>query len=87
MAKCEIIPVPDGHRKVITEDQLEALQKAVASAHQKVVHTGTKTRNELRTSPVQTRDEPDQTVQKNGNQTEKTCKRTCKRCGPTPPAF
>ena len=57
MKKCEISPVPDGHRKILTEDQIEILKEVIASSYSKVVSTNTKTSDELGTSSVQTGDE------------------------------
>ena len=61
MKKCEISPIPDGHRKILTEDQIEILKEVIASSYSKVVSTNTKTSDELGTSSVQTSNEPDQT--------------------------
>ena len=80
MKKCEISPVPDGHRKILTEDQIEILKEVIASSYSKVVSTNTKTSDELGTSSVQTGDElgtssvqtsnePDQTDQTSNNKT------------------
>ena len=57
MKKCEISPIPDGHRKILTEDQIEILKEVIASSYSKVVSTNTKTSDELGTSSVQTGDE------------------------------
>ena len=57
MKKCEISPIPDGHRKILTEDQIEILKEVIASSYSKVVSINTKTSNELGTSSVQTGDE------------------------------
>ena len=80
MKKCEISPIPDGHRKILTEDQIEILKEVIASSYSKVVSTNTKTSDELGTSSVQTGDElgassvqtsnePDQTDQTSNNKT------------------
>ena len=57
MKKCEISPIPDGHRKILTDDQIEILKEVIASSYSKVVSTNTKTSDELGTSSVQTGDE------------------------------
>ena len=57
MKKCEISPIPDGHRKILTEDQIEILKEVIASSYSKVVSTNTKTSDELGMSSVQTGDE------------------------------
>ena len=67
MKKFEISPIPDGHRKILTEDQIEILKEVIASSYSKVVST--KTGDELGTSSVQTSNEPDQTDQTSNNKT------------------
>ena len=57
MKKCEISPILDGHRKILTDDQIEILKEVIASSYGKVVSTNTKTSDELGTSSVQTGDE------------------------------
>ena len=69
MKKCEISPIPDGHRKILTEDQIEILKEVIASSYSKVVSTNTKTSDELGTSSVQTSNEPDQIDQTSNNKT------------------
>ena len=67
MKKFEISPIPDGHRKILTDDQIEILKEVIASSYSKVVST--KTGDELGTSSVQTSNEPDQTDQTSNNKT------------------
>ena len=67
MKKFEISPIPDGHRKILTEDQIEILKEVIASSYSKVVST--KTGDELGTSSVKTSNEPDQTDQTSNNKT------------------
>jgi hypothetical protein len=78
MKKFEISPIPDGHRKILTENQIEILKEVIASSYSKVVSTKTgdelgtssvQTGDELGTSSVQTSNEPDQTDQTSNNKT------------------
>ena len=69
MEKHEVFPVPDGHRKVLTEEQIEVLKQAIESSHTKVAATLADTGDEPGISLDQTSNEPDRTVQTSKDKT------------------
>jgi hypothetical protein len=70
MKKFEISPIPDGHRKILTENQIEILKEVIASSYSKVVST--KTGDELGASSVQTGNELDTFSVQNSNELDQT---------------